>query len=113
MLAEALKLNTDTVAQGQFNYQLGYCAWKEGDGAQAEQYLRLARDQLKPSHPLDGNATYVLGRIFQDRGDPATANSFYKVTIEDHPESEYAPLARLGRGVCSIMLGDSDGGRCV
>jgi tetratricopeptide (TPR) repeat protein len=110
MLAEALKLNTDTVAQGQFNYQLGYCAWKQGDGAEAERYLRLARDQLKPSHPLDGNAAYVLGRIYQDRRDPATANSFYRVTLEDHPESEYGPLARLGRGVCSIMLGDSEGG---
>jgi tetratricopeptide (TPR) repeat protein len=110
LLADALKLSTDTVEEGQFNYWLGYCAWKENDPAQAERLLRLARDQMKLRHPLDGDAAYLLGRIYQDRNDPETAKSFYEVTLVSHPDSQYALLAKLGRGICRIMAGDAEAG---
>jgi tetratricopeptide (TPR) repeat protein len=110
ILAAALKLTTDTVEQGELSYRLGYCAWKEGDAAQAERYLRVARDQMKESHPLDGDAAYVLGRIYQDKNDPQTANSFYEVTLVSHPESTVAGLALLGRGTCRLMLDQTDAG---
>jgi tetratricopeptide (TPR) repeat protein len=110
ILADALRLSSDPTDEGQLNYQLGYCAFREGDEAAAERYLRLARDQMKPSHPMDGDAAYFLGRIYQDRNDPQTANSMYEVTLISHPDSRQAPLALLGRGTCRIMLNQIDGG---
>ncbi|HEV2294376.1 MAG TPA: tetratricopeptide repeat protein [Tepidisphaeraceae bacterium] len=110
LLAKAIKLDTDPIAQGQVNYRLGYCAWKLGANDDAERYLRVAREQLRVQHPLDGEAAYVLGKIYQDRGDANQANSFYQVVLVSHPDSRVAPLARLGRGVCRILQGEDDAG---
>jgi tetratricopeptide (TPR) repeat protein len=110
LLAEAVGLDTDPVAQGQINYRLGYCAWKLGTMDEAERYLRVARDQLRTQHPLDADAAYVLGRIYQDRNDAPQANSFYQAVLVSHPDARIAPLARLGRGVCRILLGEDDAG---
>jgi len=109
-LADALKLTSDPAEQGRLNYMLGYSHWKLDDSQQAERELRLAREQLKPTHPLDGDACYVLGRIYQDRQDPRTANAFYEVVIVSHPDAEVAPLAILGRGICRIMQQQFDAG---
>jgi tetratricopeptide (TPR) repeat protein len=110
LLADALRLDADPVDQGTFNYQLGYCAYREGQVDDAERYLRLARDQLRVAHPMDADAAYYLGRIYQSREDPATAISFYEAVLTSHPESKPAPLARLGRGVCRIMQEQTDAG---
>jgi tetratricopeptide (TPR) repeat protein len=110
LLDDSLRLNADPVSQGQVNYQLGYCALREGQNDQAERYFRLSRDQLRVSHPLDGEAAYYLGQIYEVKNDPMTAISFYEVVLTSHPESRIAPLARLGRGVCRIMLGQNDAG---
>ncbi len=110
MLTDALKLTTDTIRQGELNYQLGYCAFKQGDEADSERYLRLARDQMKESHPLDGDAAYYLGRIYQDRGDAKAADALFEVTLVSHPDSKLAPLALMGRGLGRIMLGETDAG---
>jgi tetratricopeptide (TPR) repeat protein len=103
LLADAARLDSDPIDQGTFNYQLGYCSYREGLPDDAERYLRLARDQLRVSHPLDADAAYYLGRIYQERGDAATAISFYDAVLTTHPESKPAPLALLGRGVCRVM----------
>jgi tetratricopeptide (TPR) repeat protein len=110
LLADAIKLDTDPVNQGTFNYQLGYCSYRQGQLDDAERYLRLARDQLRVSHPLDADAAYYLGRIYQDRGDPTTAMSFYESVLTSHPESRPATLALLGRGMCRLILQQKDGG---
>lgn len=110
ILADAASLNISPVDQGQLNYWLGYCAWKLGENDEAERCLRVAREQLRVRHPLDGDAAYVLGRIAQARNDPQTANSFYEIVIVNHPESKAAPLARLNRGVCRVLLKNDDGG---
>jgi tetratricopeptide (TPR) repeat protein len=110
LLADALRLDTDPFDQGQFNYQLGLCAYREGQGEDAERYLRLARDQLRLDHPLDSDAAYYLGRIFEERNDPATAISFYESVLTLHPESKISPLSLLGRGVCRIMQQQTAGG---
>jgi tetratricopeptide (TPR) repeat protein len=110
LLADAARLDSDPVDQGTFNYQLGYCSYREGLPDDAERYLRLARDQLRVGHPLDADAAYYLGRIYQDRGDPATAISFYEAVLTTHPESKAAPLALLGRGICRIMSQQTDPG---
>jgi tetratricopeptide (TPR) repeat protein len=110
LLMEALKLQLDPVAQGELNYRLGYCALKLGDASEAERYLRVARDQLRVQHPVDADACYLLGKIYQDRKLPEQANSFYQVVLVNHPDAKVAPLARLGRGVCRIMLNEDDAG---
>jgi len=110
LLVEALKLQLDPLAQGELNYRLGYCELKLGDSAEAERYLRVARDQLRAQHPVDADACYLLGRIYQDRNQPQQANSFYQIVLVGHPDAKVAPLARLGRGVCRIMLNEDDAG---
>lgn len=110
LLREASRFDSDPVAQGQVNYALGYCAWKVHDLDEAERLLRVARDQLKTQHPLDADAAYALGKIRQERGAAKEAVSFFQGVIENHPESAVAPLARLGRGVCRILLGQDDAG---
>ncbi len=110
LLADAARLDTDPLDQGTFNYQLGYCSYREGLPDDAERYLRLARDQLRATHPLDADAAFYLGKIFEERNDPATAVSFYESILTNHPESKAAPLALLGRGVCRIMLQQTDPG---
>jgi tetratricopeptide (TPR) repeat protein len=110
MLREALKLELDPVAQGEINYRLGYAAWKMEENEEAERCLRVARDELKSRHPLDGEACYVLGRIYQDKNEPEQAIAYYQEVLVNHPESRVAPGARLGRGVCRIAMGDDDAG---
>ena len=110
VLGEARRFDGDPIAQGQVHYGLGYCAWKLGDLNEAERLLRVARDQLKTQHPRDADAAYALGRIRQDRGDHKEAISFYQAVIESHPDSDAAPLARLGRGVCRIALNQDEAG---
>lgn len=106
LLAQAQKLTLDTQAQGEVNYRLGYVAWKLQEEDQAERYLRIARDQLGVGHPLDAQASYFLGRIFQARRQPEQAQSFYENILVSHPDDPVAIMARLGRGVCRLMLGE-------
>ncbi|HEY1628871.1 MAG TPA: tetratricopeptide repeat protein [Tepidisphaeraceae bacterium] len=110
MLDDALKYASDVIAQGEVNYELGYCAYKLNDPDEAERYLRVARDQLQAKHPLDGDACFLLGKIYQDRNDPTTANSFYQIVLVSHIDAKVAPLARLGRALCRITLKQEDAG---
>lgn len=110
LLNEALALEMDPVEQGEINHGLGYLAWKLGDRAEAERYLRIARDQLQVRHPTDADVCWLLGRIHQERGEPEAAISFYQIILVSHPDSKIAPLARLGRGVSRIMAGEEDPG---
>ena len=110
-LEQALKLDARGPGeQGQYHYWLGYCAYKLGDGKEAEKFLRVARDQLRVSHPLDADAAYLLGRIKQEQKDYVGANSFYLAVLQSHLDSRIAPWARLGRGVSRILAGDDDAG---
>ena len=113
LLDQALSLahDADPVQQGEVNYRLGYAAWKLSDLPAAENYLRVARDQLQPSHPLDADACYLLGRINQALDKPAVANSFYDIVLDAHPGSRRVPMARLGRGMCRVLLKADDSGR--
>jgi tetratricopeptide (TPR) repeat protein len=110
LLDDALKFASDSVEQGEVNYRLGYCAYKLNDPNEAERYLRVARDQLQVKHPLDADACYWLGKIYQDRNDAATANSFYQIVLTSHLDSKIMPLARLGRGMCRVMQKQEDAG---
>jgi tetratricopeptide (TPR) repeat protein len=110
LLAEASKLVADPVDQGQINYWMGYCAWKLGDPDEAERFLRVARDQMHARHPLDGDAAFVLGRIFQEKREWKIAASFYEVVLVDHPDARVAAQAKLGRGLCRIAVAEDDPG---
>jgi tetratricopeptide (TPR) repeat protein len=108
LLDEARRLAGDAVAQGTVNYRLGYCAYKLNSSDEAERYLRVAREQLRVQHPLDAEAAYLLGRIFQEKDDAEQAASFYQSVLVSHIDSRVAPLARLGRGMCRLMLKEDD-----
>lgn len=110
LLNQALRLSADPAAQGEANYRLGCCASKLGDAAEAERLLRIARDQLTTAQPLDADAAYLLGKLRQDANDPKEAIAFFQGVLNSHPESAPAPLARLGRGACRILLGQDAGG---
>ncbi len=108
LLDQALKLTADQEQEGEINYRLGYCAWKLGDPAEAERYLRVAREQLRSRHPLDADACLLLGDIARSRGNPEEAKSFYQNVVVNHPDSRIAPLARLGRGLSRAMLREDE-----
>jgi tetratricopeptide (TPR) repeat protein len=110
LLDQALKSETDPLSQGQVNYYSGYCAYKLGDLAEAERLLRASRDQMRDQNPLDADAANLLGKIFQEKNDPRTAESFYQDVLAAHPESKVATPSLLGRGVCRIQLGEDDAG---
>ncbi|HSU65233.1 MAG TPA: tetratricopeptide repeat protein, partial [Tepidisphaeraceae bacterium] len=110
LLNESLRLSADPAAQGEANYRLGYCMWKLGDTAEAERLLRIARDQLTTAQPLDADAAYLLGKLRQDQNDPKEAITFYQAVLSSHPGSQWATLARLGRGTCRIILEQDAGG---
>lgn len=110
MLDEVRRLATDSTAQGMVNYRLGYCAYKLNNPEEAERYLRAARDQFRVQHPLDADAAYLLGRIFQEKNDAEQAAAFYQDVLVSHIDSKVAPQARLGRGMCRLMLKQDDAG---
>jgi tetratricopeptide (TPR) repeat protein len=111
LLEEAMKLEgVDVADRGQFNYWLGYCAWKLGELPEAERYLRVARDQLQVQHPLDGEAAYALGKIRQVQHDYGGANAFFEAVLTSHLDGPAAPAAKLGRGVCRLALGEDEAG---
>jgi hypothetical protein len=78
--------------------------------AGAEKYLRVARDELKVQHPLDADAAWLLGKINLERREWEVANSFYCGVLQTHLDSRVAPLAKIGRGVCRIALGNDEAG---
>ena len=47
LLDEALRLARDSLAQGEVNYRLGYCAYRLNDLNDAERYLPVSRDLLQ------------------------------------------------------------------
>ena len=110
LLDQALQLSSDPAAEGQVNYYLAYCSHKLGDSAEAERMLRAARDQMGVQNPLDADAAYLLGQIFEERNDPATAESFYQDVIVSHPDAKIATLALLGRGTSRVAQSQDDAG---
>jgi tetratricopeptide (TPR) repeat protein len=110
LLDQALQLDSDPAAQGQVNYYLAYCSYKLGDSAEAERMLRASRDQMGVQNPLDADAAYLLGKIFEERNDPRTAESFYQDVIVSHPDAKIATLALLGRGTSRVAQGQDDAG---
>src|SRR5436190_13779663 len=110
LLGDALELAGDSPDRGQFYYWQGYSAWKLGDMVNAEKYLRVAVDDLKVQHPLDADAAWLLGKINLERREWAVANSFFAVVLQTHLDSRVAPLAKVGRGVCRIALGNDEAG---
>lgn len=119
LLTQAMKLHgnegkpeepADTSELGQFNYWLGYCAWKLGNAREAEAYLRLSRDQLRVQHPLDADAAYLLGRLREEQHDYTEANAYYVSVLQNHLDSHVALPAKLGRGICRIALKSEEAG---
>ncbi len=108
IVEEALHLDPEKGAQGVGHYWLGYCAWKLGQPDDAERTLRVARDQLTVVNPLDAEAAFLLGKLRQEKKDPREAISFYRDVMLTHPASRPAPLARLNRGLCRIMLDEPE-----
>jgi tetratricopeptide (TPR) repeat protein len=107
---ESRRISQDPTSQGESYYWLGYSVYKMADMPEAERLLRVARNQLKTSHPLDADAAFVLGKIREQQGDSKEAASFFQAVLTSHPESPVARLARLGRGEARITLGQDAAG---
>ncbi len=110
LLEHAGHMGEDLAVQGQVNYYSGYCSYKLGDKLEAERLLRVARQQLRVDQPLDADAAYLLGKIFEEKGDFKTAESFYRDVLLGHPEAPAALPALMGRGMCRLALGQQDAG---
>lgn len=110
LLGNAARLTVGAEAQlrGELSYRQGYAAWKLGQLEEAERNLRMARDLLGVGNPLDADAAYALGRIYETLDRRPEAISFFESVIVSHPMSRMMPLARIERGVCRAMLGDDD-----
>jgi tetratricopeptide (TPR) repeat protein len=109
MLEDAQRLAaSDPIAQAEAKCQLGLCAWKLGNAADAEKLLQSARADFRGQHPMDASAAYVLGLIRQDKNDPAGAIPLLDVAINGKIDAESLSLAQLHRGECKAALGDDD-----
>jgi len=109
LIADALRLDPDPLAQAQANYRMGYCAWKLGKTEEAQKLLKLAREQFHEQHPLDADAAYALARIAQEKDDLKEACALYQVVLKN-PDSRCALGARLGQAVCLINTGQEESG---
>jgi tetratricopeptide (TPR) repeat protein len=96
--------------RGESAYRLGWCMLELGDEKEAERQLRLARQLMTVSNPLDAEAALRLGKIYENRGKADEARAYYENIIQSHPDSRSLVTARLGRGVTRLMKGEDDAG---
>jgi hypothetical protein len=61
---------------------------------------------LKVEQPLDADAAYLLGKIYEEKNDPKTAESFYQEVLTGHRESPVATPSLMGRGICRLETGE-------
>ncbi|HEX8916661.1 MAG TPA: tetratricopeptide repeat protein [Humisphaera sp.] len=110
LLDEAIRTEKDPLLLGELHYRLGYCQYRLGNPGEAERYLRLARGQLRASHPHDADAALLLGKILQAAGKHKEAVSFFQDVIVNYPDVPGALAAKAGRGTSRIAVGDDDAG---
>ncbi|MGN6627425.1 MAG: tetratricopeptide repeat protein, partial [Tepidisphaeraceae bacterium] len=108
LLDQALKLSADPMQEAEIDYRIGYVAYHVGQMDEAERYLRAAREQFRGRHPLDADASLLLGKIAQSRNQPAVAMTFYQNILTNFPEAKSRPLATLGLGLCRAMQKQDD-----
>jgi tetratricopeptide (TPR) repeat protein len=106
MLAVGL---TNDEFSGTIAFRKGFVAWRKGQDAVAAPLLQQARSLLGVASDLEGEATYLLGRMEEARGDATAAARLYDEVLLTHPDSRVARLARLGRGVTRLMQNDLPG----
>ncbi|MFR1831957.1 MAG: tetratricopeptide repeat protein [Lachnospiraceae bacterium] len=68
---------------------LGTAAWNSGQKDQAMEYYQKSLE-INPNNP---SATYLLGRLYQDRGDTENARQCFSRIITSFPESPQASQA--------------------
>jgi soluble lytic murein transglycosylase len=83
--------------KGEAMWRLAFRAWKKGDLAEAERWLRRELDELPREDGWweAGRTLYWLGRIAERKGDPAAAHT-YERAVREYPLSYYA-LQALNR----------------
>ncbi|MGN6505506.1 MAG: tetratricopeptide repeat protein, partial [Tepidisphaeraceae bacterium] len=108
LLDQALKLSADPMQEAEIDYRIGYVAYHVGQLDESERYLRAAREQFRGRHPLDADASLLLGKIAQSRNQPAVAMTFYQNILTNFPEAKSRPLATLGLGLCRAMQKQDD-----
>ncbi len=102
LIADAMKLDMDSLVQAQANYRMAYCAWKLNKLDDAEKLARQARDQFQGRHPLDADAAYLLARLRHEQNDLPDALRFYEIVLQKYPESRRVLPARLGQADCHV-----------
>ena len=73
---------------------LGTAAWNSGQKEQAMEYYQKSLE-INPDNP---SATYLLGRLYQDKGDTENARQCFSRIITSFPESAQASQAASAMG---------------
>lgn len=110
ILQTSLSVTTSPTLLGGLRYHLGQALLGLNRPDEAAPHLRAARDLLGVKSPLDAEAAILLGHIEQSHGRYAVAIEIYQDVLTSHVGHATNIPARLGRGVCRVMLGQDEAG---
>jgi len=60
-----------------------------------------------PSHPRHVQGVFALGNLYQIAGDKEKARSYYQRAIDEQPDGEITPLARIRLGDIALESGET------
>lgn len=60
------------------------------------------------SHPRHAQGLFALGNLYHISGDAAKAKDYYQQSIDDQPDGELTPLARIRLGDLALEAGDKE-----
>lgn len=96
------------LANGVTNQAIEYFSHVVSNAVPSETHTRIRMVETKKGFPYV-HAIFELGKIAFVRGDMKKAADAYTRIIEQYPDSEHAPYARLGRGLGLFKTGDVNG----
>jgi TolA-binding protein len=61
-----------------------------------------------PKHPRHAQGLFALGNLYHTSGDAAKAKDYYQQCIDEQPDGELTPLARIRLGDLALEAGDKE-----
>lgn len=78
----------------------------QGKSQDAQATLETFVDEY-PTHPRHVQGVFALGNIYQIAGDREKARSYYQQAIDEQPDGEITPLARIRLGDVALEAGET------